>query len=423
MRWWVSFGVLWPAVGWSFCGAYVGEPGQVPTNQASQVVVARSAGSTVLTFAVDQEGDVADFGLLVPVPPGLTEQDVRLVDAHLFETLDAYSGGRLVRYTCDDAVVRSHQVNAVGLGCASEYALADAALDSGGVGGGGPAADLGVTVQATFSEGAYAFAVLDATDGDGLQAWLDLQGFALPPDPRGVLDSYIAAGQQFLAARVQLDQVQAGAWLQPIQLRYPGASQSVVPIRIGTLSATGPQDVVVYTLTDDAYQGITTYPEVEVETDCMLPKGTDLPTHLDAVTDEAFAAHDAAWMVEYAWGGGKCDPCTLPDGLDRGILGELGFVQEDVWSPFYFTRLHARYTPEAAEVDLVVASTGDTTTLKQNRFIEHNRELEWLYPVCGEGMVDDPGTCPSRRQRGRAWAPLGALGALALALVAVRRRR
>ncbi|MFT5456778.1 MAG: hypothetical protein ACI9K2_003266 [Myxococcota bacterium] len=421
MRWWVSFGVLWPSIGWAFCGAYVGSPGQVPTNRSSQVAFTTDGERSVLTFAVDQEGDVADFGLLVPVPPGLDDADVRLVDAGLFATLDAYSGGRLVRYTCDDAVVRSHYSN--GIGCAMEYATADSSqsLDSGGAWGGGPEADGAVTVEAAFSEGVYDFVVLDATDGVALRTWLAEQGFELPRDERGILDEYIEGGQQFLAARVRLDAAVDGEWLQPIQLRYPGSS-TVIPIRIGTLSASGPQDVVVYTLTSDAYWGITTYPEVELETDCMLPKGIDLPDHLEQATDAAFGGEPAAWMVEYAWGGGKCDPCTVPDGLGRDVMREMGFEQEDAWSPFYFTRLHVRYAPEAAEVDLVLQSTGDTQILKQLRFIEHNKNLDWLYPVCGEGMVDDPGSCPTRGRSSRAWMPLGLLGA-GLLLVAVARRR
>jgi MYXO-CTERM domain-containing protein len=51
-----------------------------------------------------------------------------------------------------------------------------------------------------------------------------------------------------------------------------------------------------------------------------------------------------------------------------------------------------RYSPEEATEDLVLYLSG-LTEQEQMRFIEPNEKLEWKFPVCGIGMVNNPGTC------------------------------
>jgi hypothetical protein len=119
-------------------------------------------------------------------------------------------------------------------------------------------------VEAQFTEYGYDFAVLSATAADGLQAWLDDNGYAIPAGGEDILQSYIDAGVYFLAVKVNLDVVeQVDGWLPPIQLRYASPSLSL-PIRIGTISSAGAQEVVVYTLTPvaEGEVSITNFPEL-----------------------------------------------------------------------------------------------------------------------------------------------------------------
>ncbi len=413
-----------PGAASAFCGTYVGAPGDALTNQASQVALARMGDDTVLTFAVEHTGSLSTFGMVVPVPDSLDEFDVRLADADLFSALDAYSSPRLVAYTCDDIIERTAYTSP--LGCVSyELAIRSAmSLDSGGGDTpAGPEADGSVVVEAVFTEGAYEFAILDATDGDALQAWLDEENFVLPPDEDGILDAYIEDGQDFLAVRVSLDALaDSAAWLQPIQLRYSTPSP-VLPIRIGTLSADGPQDVILYTLTGDSFWGIANYPEVKAESECMLPTGTSLEAHLEDTVEADLGALPAGWVAEYGWTSGKCDPCAAPAGLTAEVAEEMGYTGELAFAPFYFTRLRMHYQPEAATQDLQLMPTGQTSPNCQPRFTERNAELEWLYPTCGEGFPDDPQTCPPPKSGRRAWLPLGFFGGLIGLFMAARRQR
>ena len=59
---------------------------------------------------------------------------------------------------------------------------------------------------------------------------------------------------------------------------------------------------------------------------------------------------------------------------------------------YFITRLHLRYTPEEATQDPVFYMTGRTDQ-EQMRYIDYVYELEDRFPICGVGMVSDPGTC------------------------------
>ena len=93
-------GLLWAGPAWAFCGTYVGSADAELSNHTSQLVVGRWDDHTVLTMVNDVEGDVADFGLVVPVPDSLTREHVRRIDMERIRRLNRYTAPRLVSYTC-----------------------------------------------------------------------------------------------------------------------------------------------------------------------------------------------------------------------------------------------------------------------------------------------------------------------------------
>ena len=100
----------------------------------------------------------------------------------------------------------------------------------------------------------------------------------------------------------------------------------------------------------------------------------------------------AAWMVEYAWGGGVRDSCSgTPPNRER--LVSLGLNSELVHnSDYYFTRLHDRCTPQQATEELMLYQT-NILVQSQVRYIQYEPYLEDRFPVCGFGMVEVPQTC------------------------------
>jgi hypothetical protein len=104
----------------------VAEEGKTIHNQGSAVILAHQDGHTVLTVAADFTGEVTDFGMLIPIPEALQQEDVEVVSPELFGFLDAYTTPRLVQYTCDQMQAVYHDVPSVG--CVNEVQFASTGL-------------------------------------------------------------------------------------------------------------------------------------------------------------------------------------------------------------------------------------------------------------------------------------------------------
>jgi hypothetical protein len=372
---------LWAGPAAAFCGTYVGSPGVELTNQTSQVIIARQGSRTTLTLANDYQGDATDFAMLIPVPAVMAEEDIRTVSPELFQRFDNYSAPRLVTYECEDFSWEDDMDSSGG-------------MDGGGGDDGAEEAPSSVVVEAEYAVGIYDIVILSSSDSSDLIEWLAENGYGADPQAEEMLGEYIDDGQLFFAAKVDLEEVSdEGSFLEPLQFSYE-SDAFALPVRLGTLNSPGEQDVVMYILTDtdDGKVGISNYPMVEIEDECMVDVYAEggVDNYYGTKFADAYGEEDgAAWMVEYAWATGSCDPCpTEPPSNEE--LEQAGYAG-DRWDS-YFTRLRVRYTPEAATQDIMLYTAGYMDN-EQIRYILYNEDMEDRHPVCGIGMVDDPGTC------------------------------
>src|SRR5262249_11172603 len=109
---------------------------------------------------------------------------------------------------------------------------------------------LGVTVEARYTVGEYDIVILSAEQSSGLETWLRQNGYRIPLGAARVLGSYIQQGMRFFVAKVNLqEQVQLGfSYLRPLQMAYE-SPKFMLPIRLGTVNADGPQELYVFSLT------------------------------------------------------------------------------------------------------------------------------------------------------------------------------
>lgn len=364
----------------AFCGHYVGQAGAELYNNASQVGIVRQGTRTTLTLVNDYQGDLSSFALLIPVPAVLGADDVRVVEPDLIQKAELYSAPRLVTYSCDD------------------WRGGDSGLDQADTGaeGGGPGTDgsaTGVTVEAEFSAGEYDIVILNASESNGLLTWLDGNGYAVDATAEALLQTYIDQGAYFFAAKVDLEELPADAsYLSPLQFGYP-SDAFMLPVRLGTASANGTQDLIVYALSDNGQVHVSNYPQVEIESDCMVDTEAvegGLGGFYVEMLDASLEGQDrAGWTLEYGWSPAGCDPCS-GDPLTQEDLEGLGW-QGDA-NDAYFSRLHMRYTPDQIDQDLVLYASGLGGT-HQQRYIEYDYELEDRFPNCITGFADDPGSC------------------------------
>lgn len=400
----------------AFCGTYVGGADGTLTNHYSRIVVARAGTLTTLTMINDVEGDLSQFGLVIPIPEAIDQNDVRLADRELIDRVDQYSSPRVVAYSCEDFYA-GPDANAATPN--PQGAPASSSSGCGGSSWGGDGADTddgwtdtatGVDVVDHFELGEYEAFVLSSSGSDGLLTWLDANGFAVDAGTADLFQEYIDADNHFLALKVKLDTVPDDrGWLSPLQIRY-NAEGFGLPIRMGARSSEGVQDLVVFALTEPSKGkvSVSNYPENPVASECLVPLEADmvtgeLPSFADfyeaawsettGISDDperARANPGLGWNTEYSWGGGKCDPCDDSGPLTTDEVQALGY--DDAFYGYHLTRLHLRYTPEAVTQDLVFYESGITTP-SQMRYVKHEWELESLFPMCGAEQPETPGTC------------------------------
>ena len=359
----------------AFCGFYVAKADAELFNNSSQVVLVRHDDKTVITMVKDFQGDPKEFALVVPVPTFIEREQIHVTNKGIVDHLDAFTSPRLVEYFDQDPC------NVYPMARAMRSAPGGAALESRRD---RKANALGVKIEAEYTVGEYDIIILSAEQSDGLQRWLDDNGYRTPPGASRVLQSYIRQNVRFFVAKVNLkEQSKLGFnYLRPLQVAFE-SPKFMLPIRLGTVNANGPQDLVLYTLTRGGRVETTNYRTVK------LPTGMDLPVFVKNEFGDFYKAmfnqqvrkeNMRSVFLEYAWDMAWCDPCAA-DPLSSSQLRELGvFWIGDNVAPrprkagaqnAYVTRLHVRYDGEHFPEDLVFQETSDRSNFQGRYVLRH----------------------------------------------------
>ena len=366
----------------AFCGFYVGKADTSLYNHASQVVMVRHGDKSVLSLMNDYQGEPSDFALVVPVPQVLQKEQIHIGDREIFKKLDEYSSPRLVEYfdpnPCEVMRPRAEAYSSALAGSGAGIAMRKAAERS-----------LGVTVEAQYTVGEYDIVILSAKQSDGLETWLQENGYKIPLGAHRALEPYIRQDMKFFVAKVNLKEHQATglSYLRPIQFAFE-SPKFMLPIRLGMINAQGPQDLIVYALTEQGRVETTNYRTEK------LPTGENLPEYIQPKFQDFYKAmfdkqvDDNAMravFTEYVWNMGWCDPCAGPP-LTREELRGLGVFwlddpQQTGARPLYFraggatpvtlTRLHVRYTADSFPEDLAFQETGDQENYQARYVLQH----------------------------------------------------
>ncbi len=353
----------------AFCGFYVAKADARLFNRASQVVLVRSDDKTVLTMANDFKGDPKEFAVVVPVPTFLERDQIHVTKMKYIDHLDAFTAPRLVEYfdedPCNPPILYERAYPAA--------AAADGAMRM-------RASNLGVTIEASYTVGEYDIVILSAKESSGLTTWLTENGYKLPPGASRVLGSYIKQNLRFFVAKVNLEeQSKLGfTYLRPLQIAYE-SPKFMLPIRLGTVNAEGPQDLLIYALTRRGRIETTNYRTVKLPTGMEIPVyvKSEFPSFYKAMFDEQVRRENMRTVfLEYAWDMGWCDPCAT-DPLTPEELRELGVF----WSErdprrgggqnAFVTRLHVRYDGEHFPEDLVLQETSDRENFQGRYVLRH----------------------------------------------------
>lgn len=363
--------LLWASDAAAFCGFYVAKADTQLFNQASKVVMVRDGDRTVLTMANDYQGDPKEFAVVVPVPTVLKREQIHVADPALVDHLDAYSAPRLVEYFDGNPCQTVLYESAAGAAPrAAPSPRRDARREK----------QLGVTVEARYTVGEYDIVILSAKQSSGLETWLVESGYRIPAGASRALGSYIKQNLRFFVAKVNLrEQAKLGyTYLRPLQMAYE-SPRFMLPIRLGMVNASGPQELFVFALTRRGRVETTNYRTVRLPSDLDLPlfvKG-EFGSFYKAMFREQVRREDGrAVFLEYAWDMGWCDPCAA-DPLSRdelrnlGVFWETGGADRSGGQNVFLTRLHVRYDAAHFPEDLVFQQTADRQNFQGRYVLRH----------------------------------------------------
>jgi hypothetical protein len=356
----------------AFCGFYVAKADAKLFNKSSKVALTRDGNQTVITMASDYEGDPKEFAVVIPVPTFIEREQIGVVDAKTVDHLDAYTAPRLVEYHDPDPC-GTDKVYSPAMPMAARLPFAMQILARG----------KGVTVEASYDVAEYDVSILSAKESDGLVEWLTDNGYRIPNGATAVLGSYIKQGMRFFVAKVNLERMKLAGnhYLRPLQVRYETA-KFMLPLRLGTVNANGPQDLIVYALTRQGRVEAANYRTLKVPTGMNVPLyiKSEFGKFYKAVFDRAVEREDMrAVFVEYAWDMGWCDPCAA-EPLSNKELVALGarWIGDDGDAPFrargapvFVTRLHVRYDAQSFPEDIVFQETRDRESFQGRYVLNH----------------------------------------------------
>ena len=362
VRFTVLFTLLltWSASGvHAFCGFYLAKAEADLFNDASKVVIARNGNATTITMANDYRGDLHDFAMVVPVPEVLKREQIAVRAPELIDRIDAYTAPRLVEYPDFGSCARDLPAP---LGDNERIRTANS---------------LGVSIEAEYAVGEYDVTILSAKESRSLEVWLLANGYKIPQDAVTPLANYIAAGTKFLVARVNLTAAarNTGRFLRPLQISFQ-SERFMLPIQLGMLNASGPQDLFIFTLTHKGRVRIANYTTQNLPTDLAIPYfvresfGAFYKGMFDRMVKDNGRR---AVYLEYAWDMNWCDPCAA-DPLSVSELRALGvdWIADEQTTTnkgqVFVTRLHIRYDKESFPDDLELEVTEEQANF-QSRFI------------------------------------------------------
>jgi hypothetical protein len=365
----------------SACGAYfarrspaaatAGTASSQLYNQSTKMVVARTDTATTVTMTADYRGDPQEFAVVIAVPAVLTREQIKIADGKLIDMLDRLSAPKLTEAfdpnPCPSTVVSQGPTSGSKVRASGRsHSLS-------------PVAVTGVTVEAQYVVGEYDVAILSARQSDGLQTWLNDAGYNVPPAAEPVLAQYIAEGMKFFVAKVNLQQKQQLGFslLRPLQIAYR-SPKFVVPVRLSTINADGPQEMFIFLLTPHGRVETENYPTRAIPTNLEVPPfiKKDYAGFYRAVFDKLVASSEGRGVfVEHV---------SVIRARDRAMarlsdrLPELGAAWFSDKSRrggrgerVVLTRLHVRYDAAHFPMDLMLKETNDAAPLIGRFAINH----------------------------------------------------
>ena len=261
------------------CGGCFSPPETITSVDSHRMVIALSAGKTILWDQIRYTGDPQDFVWVLPVPSD--QATLGIADSAFFEDLEAGTAPQIQGPP------------------PPQPQDCPPPPDNGGVASpdASPSADAGVTVVREETVGPYETVLLTSEDPGALLAWLNGHGYNVPLETLPVITHY--TNQQSLFYVLRLAPQQGVSAMQPVRVEYPGY-MATFPLRMVTAGAYGKLGLSLWVVAEQRYEsrnyGTYTIPQDQLVWD--FATGTSNYGELFRSTIDDHGGK--AWIAEYA---------------------------------------------------------------------------------------------------------------------------
>jgi hypothetical protein len=285
------------------------------------------AGISVVTVAVDYEGPLAPFALLLPIPKDVSIERVKTLKRGILARLDEVSAPRFHAFyeqdPCDGGRTEQRwdeRIRVAGRGFLAveglppldrRYAISN---------------EISAPIEPVFkgAENEFRYRRLEFDEPAGLARWLEQNGYVASDEVLLALRPYVGRGKALLAAEVSTAHVEL-AGDRRVRLggiRYwSRQSFGSIPLTLGSANAVDRRDVLVYVLDrKDRYEA-KNYENLFVPANLRVVASAaeQVGRFYDALFDAVLPRSRPAFVTEYAWSTRGCgEPCAdAPLGMDE----------------------------------------------------------------------------------------------------------
>ena len=264
------------------CGGCFARPTENTVVTDHRMAFSVSTRQTVLWDQIKYSGNPSEFSWVLPVQPGAV---VELSHDEWFAALDAMTNPAITGPTVS--------CGGGGPGCAFGGEGDDSNSATTGAGGGG-----GVQVLSQSVVGPYDTVTLQSSDPNALEAWLDVNGFALPDAFRPTIAAYVGAGFDFIALRLQPGQgVQA---MQPVRVVTPGAD-ATLPLRMVAAGVGAQVGITLYVISEGRYEAQSPFFNAVVDDSKLVWFQSENRSNYQELSQQIMQSNNArTWLTEYS---------------------------------------------------------------------------------------------------------------------------
>ncbi len=322
----------------AFPGFFAGKTAAKRVNHETHIVIMHKGDRTVVSLALDYDGPLDDFAIVMPVPPDVTVDHIKTLRREFVDRVTRLTAPRFHEFWETDPcqtspVLQVWQQN-------KKAKAGTAFLGGGGMPTGTEkvAPEMLMSVKPEFNEGEFGSTLLSGDEAKDVGGWLKSHGYVAPAGAAQAIQQYVAQGMQVLVAKVDTKKIElAGggrAVLSPIRF-WTEKPFDTLATRLGLYDLGKKQELYVYVMDPDHryeaknYENI--FPPTNIEV--ALKQGETrvkerMGEFYNAMIDLMQKKHPKAFFDEYAWSTKGCgQPC--PD--EPLAINELLTLGADVF--------------------------------------------------------------------------------------------